>query len=84
MPRSVPAAAGIHTIDLGDGAASYKERLKSHDQFVAEGMAARRPALARAQRARSTMAAWARRQIKQYPPLFRAADRLLRHYDRIG
>jgi CelD/BcsL family acetyltransferase involved in cellulose biosynthesis len=78
------AAAGIQTIDLGDGAASYKERLKSHDQFVAEGMAARRPALARAQRARSTMAAWARRQIKQYPPLFRAADRLLRHYDRIG
>lgn len=78
------AATGVHAIDLGRGAASYKERLKSHDQFVAEGVAARAAILASAHRARSTLADWARREIRRYPSLFRTTDRLLGHYGRIG
>ena len=78
------APAGLHTIDLGDGATTYKERLKSHDIFVAKGVAARAPVYASAYRARSALESWARRQIKHHPPLFRAADRILRHYGRIG
>ena len=78
------AAAGIHAIDLGDGVTDYKERLKSHDRFFAEGAVARTPLLAKAQQGRNALESWARRQIRQHPPLFRAADRLLRHYGGIG
>ena len=78
------ADAGLHTIDLGPGATDYKERLKSHDRFVAQGVVTRTLLLAKAHRAYSSLESSARRQIKQHPPLFRAADRLLRHYGRIG
>ena len=77
------AATGLHTIDLGYGAA-YKETLKSHDILVAKGAVARGPLHASAYRARSALESWARRQIKQHPPLYRAADGILRHYGRIG
>ena len=69
---------------MGTGAERYKQTLRSHDLFVAEGVVAPGPLLARAHRVRSALASWARRQIRQYPPLFRAADRLLRHYGRIS
>ena len=78
------AAAGVHTFDLGDGATDYKERLKSHDRFVAKGIVARTPLLAKAHRVHGALESWARRQIKQHPLLFRASDRLLRRYGRIG
>lgn len=78
------AAAGLHTIELGDDPAAYLERLKSHDIFFAKGVAARGPLHASAYRGRTALESWARHQIKQHPPLFRAADRLLRHYGRIS
>ena len=79
-----PLTLGIHLIDLGKGARRYKETLKSHDLFVAEGVVARGPLLAGAHRAASALASQARHKIKQYPPLFRAADRLLRRYGRVA
>jgi CelD/BcsL family acetyltransferase involved in cellulose biosynthesis len=78
------AALGIQVIDMGTGAERYKQTLKSHDLLVAEGMIAQGSLYATAYRIRGAMASWARHQIKQHPPLFRAADRLLRHYGRIG
>lgn len=78
------AALGINLIDLGTGLGRYKETLKSYDLFVAEGVVARGPLLAGAHRAASALTGRARHKIKQYPPLFRAADRLLRHYGRIA
>jgi CelD/BcsL family acetyltransferase involved in cellulose biosynthesis len=78
------AALGVHLIDMGTGVERYKQTLKSHDLFVAEGMVAQDSLLAGAHRIRSASVSWARHQIKQHPPLFRAADQLLRHYGRIG
>jgi CelD/BcsL family acetyltransferase involved in cellulose biosynthesis len=78
------AALGVHLIDMGTGAERYKQTLRSHDLYVAEGMVARGSFLGQAHQVRSALASWARRQIKEHPPLFRAADRLLRHYGRIG
>jgi CelD/BcsL family acetyltransferase involved in cellulose biosynthesis len=76
------AALGIHLIDLGKGAERYKQTLKNHDLFVAEGMAARAPLQAAVHRARLSAVSWAGPRIRQNPHLFRAADRLLRHYGR--
>ncbi len=78
------ATAGVHVIDMGAAAGSYKEKLKSHDVLVARGLAAGGPLAASAHRARTALTAWAGRQIGQYPPLSRAADQLLRHYGRIS
>ena len=78
------AALDVHLIDMGTGAERYKQTLKSYDLFVAEGVVTQGPLFAAAHRARSTLAVSARRQIKQYPALFHAADRILRHYGRIG
>ena len=78
------AALSINLINLGTGLGRYKETLKSYDLFVAEGVVAQGPLLAGAHRAASALADRARHKIKQYPPLFRAADRLLRHYGRIA
>jgi CelD/BcsL family acetyltransferase involved in cellulose biosynthesis len=76
------AALGIHLINLGKGAEHYKERLKNHDQFVAEGMAASAPLAAAAHRARINAVRWGGPRIRRHPYLYRAADRLLRHYGR--
>jgi len=72
------AAAGVELIDLGKGAKQYKETLKSGDQFVAEGIVTGRSLLGAAHWARSAPQAWMIRQIRAHPPLFRAADTLLR------
>jgi CelD/BcsL family acetyltransferase involved in cellulose biosynthesis len=77
------ADLGVHLIDLGKGSGRYKQTLKSRDLLVAQGVAARGP-LATMHRLRGGVSTWARRQVKQYPPLFRAADKVLRRYDRIG
>jgi CelD/BcsL family acetyltransferase involved in cellulose biosynthesis len=78
------AGLGIRLIDLGTGLGRYKETLRSYDLLVAEGVVARGPLLATAHHAGSALASQARRKIKQYPPLFRAADRVLRHYGRVA
>jgi CelD/BcsL family acetyltransferase involved in cellulose biosynthesis len=78
------AGLGVHLIDMGTGAERYKQTLRSRDLFVAEGMVTQGPLLAGAHRACSAPASCARRQIRQHAPLSRAADRLLRHYGRIG
>jgi CelD/BcsL family acetyltransferase involved in cellulose biosynthesis len=75
---------GIGIIDMGTGAERYKRTLKSYDLFVAEGVVTRGPLAAGAHRIRRAQADWARRQVKRYPLLFRAADRLLRHSGRVG
>ena len=72
------AAAGVTTIDLGKGAKEYKETLKSGDTFVAEGIVTRPTPSAAAHWARRVPQAWAIRQIRAHPPLFEAADVLLR------
>jgi len=75
-------ALGIHLINLGKGPERYKQTLKNHDLFVAEGMASRGPLLAAAHRARIGAVRWVGPGIRRHPHLFRAADRLLRHYGR--
>jgi CelD/BcsL family acetyltransferase involved in cellulose biosynthesis len=77
------AALGVHLIDMGKGSGRYKQTLKSHDLLVAQGMAVR-GAFASTHRLRGGLSRWARQQIKQHPPLFRAADKMLRRYGRIG
>jgi CelD/BcsL family acetyltransferase involved in cellulose biosynthesis len=78
------AGLGIRLIDMGKGTGRYKLTLKSRDLFVAEGVVTPGPLAARAHRARSALAHWARRQVRQYPALFRPADKVLRHYGRVG
>ncbi len=77
-------ALGIHLIDMGTGPERYKQTLKNHDQPIAAGTVTPGPVLARAHHARTTATTWARDQIRKHPPLFHAADTLLRHYGRIG
>jgi CelD/BcsL family acetyltransferase involved in cellulose biosynthesis len=76
------AALGVQLINLGKGGERYKQTLKNHDLFVTEGMAARGPLLAAAHRARIGALRRLGPRIRQHPRLFRAADRLLRHYGR--
>jgi CelD/BcsL family acetyltransferase involved in cellulose biosynthesis len=78
------AALGVQLIDMGKGAGRYKLTLKNRDLLVAEGVVTRGPLVAGAHRVGSALAGWARRQVRQHPPLFRAADKVLRHYGRIG
>ena len=72
------AGAGVKLIDLGKGAKRYKETLKTGDLFVAEGIVTRPTLPAAAHWARRVPQAWVIRQIRAHPPLFRAADALLR------
>jgi CelD/BcsL family acetyltransferase involved in cellulose biosynthesis len=78
------ATVGIDLIDLGTGAERYKQTLKSYDLTVTEGVVARGALAASAHQVRSVPADWARRQVKRYPVLFRATDRLLQRAGRIG
>ena len=78
------AALGIRLIDMGKGAGRYKLTLRSHDLFVAEGVVTPGPLAAIAHRVRGALSGWARQQVRQHPPLFRPADKVLRHYGRIG
>jgi CelD/BcsL family acetyltransferase involved in cellulose biosynthesis len=78
------AAAGVHMIDMGTGADRYKQTLKSHDLFVAQGVMAQGPAAVRAYRIRGSAINLAREHVKRHPLLFRAADRILRRYGRVG
>ena len=75
---------GIGIIDMGTGSERYKQTLKSHDLFVAEGVVARSMLSACAHRVRSAQADWARRHVKRHPMLFRVADQLMRRSGRVG
>lgn len=70
------AGAGVRTIDLGKGADAFKDRLKSRDTFVAEGIVTTRSLLATAHRARSASTRWAVRTSLRHPVLFRATRRV--------
>jgi len=76
------AGLGVRLIDMGKGPESYKQTLKSHDLFVAEGMVTRGPLLTAVHRARAGAVRWAGPRIRQHSCLFQAADRLLRRYGR--
>jgi hypothetical protein len=68
---------------MGKGFKNYKERLKSHDIIVAEGIVTRLSPLAAVHYAHSVPTAWAIRQIRDHRPLYNASDALLRRYGRI-
>ena len=78
------AALGVRLIDLGKGAERYKQTLKSHELYVAEGMVARGTLLAGAHRVQSNAIDWARPRIKRHPRVLRGIDQLLRHFGRIS
>ena len=77
------AALGINLINLGKGTERYKQTLKNHDLLVAEGTATGAPLPAAAHRARISAVRWVGPRLRKHPHLFRAADRILRHYGRI-
>jgi CelD/BcsL family acetyltransferase involved in cellulose biosynthesis len=70
------AADGVVTIDLGKGGDAFKERLKSRDTFVAEGIVTSHSILASAHHARNASARWAVRSSLRYPRVFRATRRI--------
>jgi CelD/BcsL family acetyltransferase involved in cellulose biosynthesis len=73
------AAAGVRTIDMGGGAKNYyKETMKSHDSFVAQGVVTDRSMLGVAHHARNAVTGKARRTVRQHPGLHHAADQILR------
>jgi CelD/BcsL family acetyltransferase involved in cellulose biosynthesis len=81
IEETVPT--GITLIDMGKGAKRYKETLKTTDLFVTEGSVTGRSPLALAHRARIGPSQWAARTIRAHPPLFQAADRLLKRYGQL-
>jgi CelD/BcsL family acetyltransferase involved in cellulose biosynthesis len=73
------ATAGIRTIDMGGGARNYyKEKMKSYDSFVAQGVVTSRSVLGVAHHARNAITWMARRTVRQHPGLHSAADQILR------
>ena len=72
------SAAGIQLIELGKGTKRYKENLKNGEVFLAEGIVARRSPAGAAHRAYRAPLARVIRQIRAHPPLFSAADAVLR------
>ncbi|HEY2281209.1 MAG TPA: GNAT family N-acetyltransferase [Streptosporangiaceae bacterium] len=72
------AAQGIGLIDLGKGHNRYKEKLKSYDSTVTEGIVTRRSPLGAVHWARSTPTAWAIRQVRAHESLFHAVDLVLK------
>jgi CelD/BcsL family acetyltransferase involved in cellulose biosynthesis len=77
------AAGGVTLVDFGKGTMAYKDTLKTGDLLVAEGTAARRTPLGAAHWARQAPQAWLIRQVRAHPPLFRAADTMLRRGARV-
>ncbi len=69
------AGAGVHTIDIGDGAASFKDKLRSHDNVVCRGMVTTGSVLAAAHRAGTVVRQRAGHAVYQHPRLYRATLR---------
>jgi CelD/BcsL family acetyltransferase involved in cellulose biosynthesis len=78
------ATVGVHLINFGKGAEPYKETLKNRYLFVAEGMVVQGTLPRAAHRLRSDMVRWIGPRIRENQLLFRAANQLLKRYDRIG
>jgi CelD/BcsL family acetyltransferase involved in cellulose biosynthesis len=78
------AAQGTKLIDLGKGRNRYKEKLKSYDATVAEGIVTRRSPLGAAHWSRSIPTAWAIRQIRAHESLYKASDAVLRKGAALG
>jgi CelD/BcsL family acetyltransferase involved in cellulose biosynthesis len=73
------AATGVRTIDMGAGAKNYyKETMKSHDSFIAQGVVTTRSVLGVAHHVRNALTWSARRTVRQHPGLHQAADQFLR------
>jgi CelD/BcsL family acetyltransferase involved in cellulose biosynthesis len=66
------AADGVHTIDLGEGAAPWKERLKSHDIVVGSGIVTGRSMLAAGHRVSRSTAERAAQALFHRPRLYHA------------
>jgi hypothetical protein len=64
--------SSVFTWSLWARGERYKQILKNHDLFVAEGMATRGPSLAAARRAWIGTVRWAGPQIRQHPYLRRS------------
>ena len=77
------AADGVSLLDFGKGKMQYKETLKTGELLVAEGTVTQRSPLGAAHWARQAPQAWVIRQIRAHPPLFRAADAVLRRGARV-
>ena len=76
------ASFGVYLVDMGKGPERYKQTLKNHDLYVAEGMVTRGPLYAAVHRARTGAVRWAGPQLRKHPLLFHAADRILRQLGR--
>lgn len=66
------AAVGVHAIDLGEGAAAYKERLKTYDVVVGSGLVTGGSLLAAAHRVSRNAAERAGRAAYRHPGLYHA------------
>lgn len=76
------ASLGVYLVDMGKGLERYKQTLKNHDLYVAEGLVTRGPLHAAVHRARTGAVRWAGPQLRKRPLLFHAADRILRQLGR--
>lgn len=74
---------GVRVIDLGKGEMRYKDQLKSYELTVAEGTVLRPSAAAALHWVRYAPPRWTVRQIRKHPPLFTAADRVLKGIARV-
>lgn len=73
---------GLRLIDMGKGGKWYKDKLKTGEIMVGEGIVTGHSPAAAVHWARMTSSQWAVRTIRRYPSLFRAADWVLKHYGR--
>ncbi|HUB40230.1 MAG TPA: GNAT family N-acetyltransferase [Streptosporangiaceae bacterium] len=69
------AGTGVHYVEMGDGAAGFKEKLRSHDTVVARGMVTSGSMLAAAHRAGGAVRRRASQTVYQHPRLYRATLR---------
>jgi len=73
------AASGVHAIDMGGGVTNYyKEKMKSYDSYVAQGVVTSRSVLGAAHHARDALTKTARHIVHEHPGLDSAIDRILR------
>jgi CelD/BcsL family acetyltransferase involved in cellulose biosynthesis len=79
----VLAASGVRSVDLG-GTSDYQNKLKNCDIYFTRGMVTAGPVAAGAHQIRTASANWARQQIRRYPPLYHAADHMLRLSGRLA
>jgi len=77
------ADSGVEVIDMG-GSARYQSKLKNHDLSFTKGMVTSGPVTGSLHSARRGSAAWARRRVRQCPPVYRAASYALRRSGRIA